>query len=326
MIIFGTGSLSENVCKYINLDSIQCFIDNDSTKIGKIFLGKPIYSVEYLEGVDNQKIYIASTFYYEILSQLEKLGYVEESDIFNALTLIPYKIVKDIYSIDSDVEDEFVEILIKCKPYTMTSWERMYALYQSVIYIIENNIQGSFVECGVWRGGSARLIIETLNKLGIADRDFYLYDTFEGFDKSDISDVDIIFESEKTAIQELEELEFTRPTLWIDGELEKVRFNLTKTNYPSSKINYIKGKVEETIPTEIPTNIALLRLDTDIYSSTNHEMKYLYPLLESKGILIIDDYGYSLGAKKAVDDYFLENGIYPFLNKIDYTGRILVKV
>ena len=91
------------------------------------------------------------------------------------------------------------------------------------------------------------------------------------------------------------------------------------------KIHFIKGKVEDTIPKEAPEKIAILGLDTDWYESTKHELENLFPKLSSGGILIIDDYGHFKGSKKAVDEYFEKNKIKYFLNRIDYTGRLIVK-
>ncbi len=88
----------------------------------------------------------------------------------------------------------------------------------------------------------------------------------------------------------------------------------------------IKGKVEETIPHDIPEKISILRLDTDWYESTYHELVHLYPRLVKGGVLIIDDYGHWQGARKAVDQYFQENNIPVLLNWIDYTGRVAVKI
>jgi len=62
---------------------------------------------------------------------------------------------------------------------------------------------------------------------------------------------------------------------------------LSSSSYPEDKIHYIKGMVEETIPKFMPEKIALLRLDTDWYESTKHELEYLYPLLMPGGVLII---------------------------------------
>ncbi len=100
---------------------------------------------------------------------------------------------------------------------------------------------------------------------------------------------------------------------------------MLSTGYPKEKIHLIKGKVEDTIPENIPKEIALLRLDTDWYESTKHELIHLFPLLKPNGILIIDDYGHWEGARKAVDEYISDNNIHILLNRIDYSGRISVK-
>ena len=82
--------------------------------------------------------------------------------------------------------------------------------------------------------------------------------------------------------------------------------------------------MEETIPADMPAVISLLRLDTDWYESTAHELKYLYPVLSSGGVLIIDDYGHWRGSREATDDYFTEHGGI-LLNRMDYSGRMGVK-
>jgi len=84
--------------------------------------------------------------------------------------------------------------------------------------------------------------------------------------------------------------------------------------------------VEDTIPGTLPDKISLLRLDTDWYESTKHEMTYLFPKLVKGGVLIIDDYGEWEGARQAVDEYVNENRIQILFNRIDNTGRIGVKI
>jgi len=113
--------------------------------------------------------------------------------------------------------------------------------------------------------------------------------------------------------------------VWAYGALEEVKRNLLSTGYPAERIFFVKGKVEETIPMSAPAQIALLRLDTDWYESTYHELVHLYPRLSSGGVLIIDDYGHWKGARRAVDAYISEQKLRLLLNRIDYTGRICVK-
>jgi len=84
--------------------------------------------------------------------------------------------------------------------------------------------------------------------------------------------------------------------------------------------------VEDTIPNGAPESISLLRLDTDWYESTRHELVHLFPRLSRGGVIIIDDYGRWAGQKKAVDEYFAQNNIAILLNRIDYSARIGVKL
>lgn len=83
--------------------------------------------------------------------------------------------------------------------------------------------------------------------------------------------------------------------------------------------------MERTIPAGAPGEIAILRLDTDWYESTRHELEHLYPRLSPGGILIIDDYGHWRGSRKATDEYIEKHAAALFLGRIDYTGRIAVK-
>jgi hypothetical protein len=115
-------------------------------------------------------------------------------------------------------------------------------------------------------------------------------------------------------------------SVWCCAALDVVKTALNSTGYPAEKVNFIKGMVEHTIPHASLDKIAILRLDTDWYESTKHEMEHLFPHLVKGGVLIIDDYGHWQGARKAVDEYFENKDVRILLNRIDYTGRIAVKV
>ncbi|MBU0489951.1 MAG: TylF/MycF family methyltransferase [Bacteroidetes bacterium] len=225
----------------------------------------------------------------------------------------------------SDIKDsEFWEIYDLCKPYTMVSIDPMYALYCSVKHILSSDISGSFVECGVWRGGSSMLIAKMLSNRNIVDRKIYLYDTFEGMSEPTKIDIDLRGNNASTLLKENEENK--EESVWCLADLSDVQKNMRLTNFPESNMVFIKGKVENTIPENLPKeNIALLRLDTDWYESTKHELKYLFPILEQNGILIIDDYGHWEGCRKAVDEYFSENNMCILLYRIDYSVRVGIK-
>jgi O-methyltransferase len=246
------------------------------------------------------------------LKFFEKFGY---SIIKIKYKTIPY----------SDITNsEFWEIYHLCKDYTMTSVERMYSLYCSIDYILSNDIKGSFVECGIWRGGSAMLIAKMLSNRNLFDRKIYLYDTFEGMSEPTEIDTDFRGTSASELFKEI--VDKNGNPVWCLADLSDVQNNMSLTNFPEKNIVYVKGKVETTIPEFIPDdNIALLRLDTDWYESTKHELTFLFPKLALNGVLIIDDYGTWEGCRKAVDEYFKGNKECILLNRIDNTGRIGLK-
>ena len=162
----------------------------------------------------------------------------------------------------------------------------------------------------------------TLLELGDISRNLYLYDTFEGLPPPTESDLT----HDGTPAKEQYDRVLKRDGVaWCYSGIDEVRKNMNCTGYPVEKIIYVKGKVEHTVPRTLPNHIALLRLDTDWYESTKHEMQHMFPLLDLRGILIIDDYGHWQGAQKAVDEYFAARGPLPYLHRIDYTGRILAR-
>jgi hypothetical protein len=213
------------------------------------------------------------------------------------------------------------DIIRSVRPYTMTSGERISALCQAIAYISKNRIPGDIVECGVWRGGSMMAAALTLLMLQ-ERRSIYLYDTFSGMNPSTENDVEL---SSGRPAQELLQTSDGSSPYWGISSLEEVQHNMEATGYPRNLINYIQGNVEDTIPTTLPQRIAILRLDTDWYQSTRHEVIHLWPVLVSGGIMIIDDYGYWLGQQKAVDEFCDNLDIPIFLNRIDTIARLVVK-
>ncbi|MDX1976966.1 MAG: TylF/MycF/NovP-related O-methyltransferase [Pseudanabaenaceae cyanobacterium bins.68] len=228
--------------------------------------------------------------------------------------------ITDIGNFPEDIDSDARAILTKVRNYTMTSIERQIALIDATRYIVKNNISGDFVECGVWKGGSMMAVAYCLQSLGELDRNLYLYDTFEGM--TEPSDKDVSHSNVKASVLLSKSLKADQSSIWCYSSLDEVKSNIQSTGYDPSKVFLIKGKIEETIPKYIPQKVALLRLDTDWYESTLHELRHLFPLLVSGGVLIIDDYGHWQGCRQAVDEYIAENKIKIFLNRIDYTGRI----
>ncbi len=218
-----------------------------------------------------------------------------------------------------DFHKEETDTIREVRPFTMTSAERIYALIQAVRYVSANDIEGAIVECGVWKGGSMAAIARTLIQLQHTKRDLYLFDTFEGMSEPTCSDSDYSGKQASKLLQENPSFKCA------DAPMDFVKSVLLNTGYPEKRIHFIKGKVEETIPASAPASISLLRLDTDWYESTKHELVHLFPRLSHNGVIIIDDYGHWRGSQRACDEYFAENRVPILLNRIDYTGRIALK-
>jgi O-methyltransferase len=190
-----------------------------------------------------------------------------------------------------------------------------------VEYVVARGVPGAIVECGVWRGGSMMAAALTLLRLGVTDRALYLYDTFSGMPPP--SEADTTRSGVRAADLLAQEDEDSH--IWAIASLSDVRAAVLSTRYPEQRIHFVEGLVEETLPAEAAEEIAVMRLDTDWYSSTKHELEQLYPRLAPGGVLILDDYGHWQGARRAVDEYFAENQINLLLNRVDSTARIGVK-
>lgn len=219
------------------------------------------------------------------------------------------------------VEDEFQESYERVRPYTKTTALELYNLYEAVRYVVSRRVPGDFVECGVWKGGSMLMMALTLLQLGDRSRKLYLYDTFEGMPASTSEDINY---SGMTAEARRERALTRSPEGWMYASFDEVKRAVLSTGYPEDRVAFVRGMVEDTIPGTSPEQIAILRLDTDFYSSTKHELEYLYPRLSHGGVLIIDDYDDWLGARQATDDYFGNGRNRPFLSRMD-VGRLAIK-
>lgn len=209
------------------------------------------------------------------------------------------------------------ELYERVREFTMTSPERVCALAKAVEYVARNDIEGAIVECGVWRGGSMMAVAYSLLAIGCTRYDLYLFDTFSGMVQPSRKDGDAASEKLKRKANDKHG--------WCLATLDDVRANLAATGYPASRIHFVQGRVEDTIPGFAPGSISLLRLDADWYESTKHDLEHLYPRLTPGGVLVIDDYGSWPGCRKAVDEFFAESRKPLLLNRIDRGGRIAVK-
>ena len=223
-------------------------------------------------------------------------------------------IVPEVRPVEYQTEDKLIWERIKNE--TMSSFLNFWFLLKSVDYLVENKIEGSFVECGVWRGGSAMAMAMRLVQHQSMQVDIYLFDTYSGMVAP--AKIDIEAHSGQLASELMKKAA-------ADAPLKLVQSNMGYTNYPKEKIHYIEGDVVETLKSSEIQDIALLRLDTDWYESTLAELRHLLPRLVKGGICIIDDYGHWEGSRKAVDEFLKNSEFRPLMFHVDYTCRAFIR-
>jgi O-methyltransferase len=213
-------------------------------------------------------------------------------------------------------------LIAQVRPYTMSSNEKIKALAAAVRYLDSAGIAGDIVECGVWRGGSMHVAARVLDSLGDHGRDLYLFDTYEGMSVPTVHDVRF---DGTLAADRLAAFKKHRSSIWAYASLEDVTEGFRQVPYPAEKVHFVKGRVEDTVPGAGPDQIALLRLDTDWYESTAHELTHLYHRLVPGGVLVLDDYEWWQGARRAVDEFLVKADKRLFLVPMG-DGRIAVKI
>ena len=211
------------------------------------------------------------------------------------------------------------KLINKCLQYSMTNFERMWSLIQSFHHVRQESLVGDFVECGVWKGGNIILLKKLIEKYNL-NKKVYGFDTFEGMVEPSFYDVNYNNKSAKKMFDEHKKKDIG----FAMCSLDDVKRNIKKNTKPDN-IFLIKGKVENTLKNKkkLPKKISILRLDTDFYESTKIELEILFPRLVKGGVLIIDDYGFWKGAKKAVDEYFCDYR--QFMHYVDHSCRLLIK-
>jgi hypothetical protein len=216
-------------------------------------------------------------------------------------------------------DPQFTQLYRNLTGVTLTSPQLAYALRSAVQYLSRSGVAGDIVECGVWRGGSMALAAATLLEAGDHERHLWLYDTFDWEWEPEGGEDGFLAAGVPAAGPPSESVLAAGTSTADVGDL------LARTGYPAERIHLVQGLVQETVPAQAPECIALLRLDTDYYDSTRHELEHLYPRLTPGGVLIVDDYGKLSGATKAVDEYFGALERPPLLQRIDVQGRMAVK-
>lgn len=229
-----------------------------------------------------------------------------------------------------DIDDDgFWKIADLALPHTALSVQRLYSIYLSVKYVVENGVAGDVVECGVFKGGSAIMLAAAFAHFGDVSRTLFLFDTFEGWPQPTKHDTDFFGQNHKDLYdQSIAQPSNTAESIFtLSNFFERTRAAiLSGSVYPQNRIVFVKGLVEDTLPHADIKTLSILRLDTDYYEATAWELKTLWPHLNTAGVLLIDDYGQFHGARKAVDEYLQQNRVPALLHRDDVTGRAMVKI
>ena len=245
---------------------------------------------------------------------LRRLGY----DIVNL------RLNEQLFNLVPEISEAEAKAIDRIKPYTMGTYERLWAMVQAVHHVNRAGLGGDIVECGVWRGGNvflARAIEQAFYPN--SGRRYFLYDTFTGM--SEPTAHDSVFLTGESAAGKYEASKRGEYVDWCYASYEDVHGSAESLFGDTNDMVFVKGMIEQTLeaPENLPERIALLRLDTDWYESTRRELEVLYPRLVDGGVLIIDDYGRWKGAKQAVDEYFGDD--VRWLHRVDYACRLMVK-
>ena len=173
---------------------------------------------------------------------------------------------------------------------------------------IESGVPGDFIETGVWRGGVTILMRAVLAAYDVADRTVWVADSFEGLPSPD--------GEQYPADAQID---------WSDvGVLkvgpEAVRANFERYGLWDDQVRLLEGWFRDTLPDAPIDQLAVLRLDGDLYESTMDALTALEPKVASGGYVIVDDYGGWEPCRAAVDDYRRERHIDDPIHTVDWTG------
>lgn len=231
----------------------------------------------------------------------------------------------------ADFDREALEKIRVVRQHTMLPYARLYSLYHQAVYCETAGIEGSFVECGTWKGGAVGLMASANLAYGKLRRRIHLFDSFES-----IPEPDEAVDGMKAVNQARQAGAGTRGRLVPltnfyeqEGTLEANRDLLeTVIGYDPAYLHYHQGWFQDTLPRDAGDvgSVAILRLDGDWYASTRVCLDHLYHQVVSGGFVIIDDYGCYEGCKQAVDEFMRREGLRSYLHRIDSEGRYLIKV
>lgn len=251
--------------------------------------------------------------------------------IQSVFNLLGFQVVRrdpepdSLFPVEIEEEDRKLLRYVIDNNLSMVSPEGLYSTLSAAKYVCENGVEGDFVECGVWRGGNAIIAAEIFLRYK-SDKKVFLFDTFSGMSEPSSEDRGLL--DGQLAIAQYQDSDKGTHNEWCYASLQEVRGNFANRNLLHQNVIFIQGDVAATLNEgkNLPDSISILRLDTDWYESTKLELETLFPRVSIGGCLIVDDYGFWSGSRKATDEYFKTQKTKPLFHATDFTRRIGVKV
>lgn len=171
-----------------------------------------------------------------------------------------------------------------------------------VIDCLRRGVPGDLLEAGVWRGGATILMRAVLQAHGDTERKVWVADSFEGCPKPRVP-------SERIDRH------------WFNNFLcvpfEVVRANFERYGLLDDRVVFLPGWFQESLPNAPIHNLAVLRIDADMYSSTLDVLNALYGKVSKHGYVIIDDYFTIEPCRRAVDEFRAARNITTKIQNVD---------
>jgi O-methyltransferase len=211
-------------------------------------------------------------------------------------------------SVVASMQEKYLGQIWPTRAHTMIGMPRLDNLQQSIEQVLQDRVPGDLIETGVWRGGASIFMRGVLKAYGVADRQVWVADSFEGLPPPDLA-----------RYPKESPMEFFRHEA-LAVSLEEVRANFARYGLLDEQVRFLKGWFRDTLPGAPIGRLSILRLDGDLYESTMDALAALYPKLSPGGFVIIDDYNAVEACNEAVHDFLKEQGIATPLTAIPGAG------
>ena len=191
---------------------------------------------------------------------------------------------------------------------TMVGLKRLDNVQECLTDVLRSGVPGDIMETGVWRGGCCIFMKAILAAYRDTTRNIFLADSFEGLPKPDAQHYPVDAGDVHWAHSDV-----------LAVPVEAVKENFRRYGLFDDRVKFLKGWFKDTMPTAPVDQLAILRLDGDMYESTIQVLDAVYSKLSVGGYAIVDDYAL-LGCKTAVDDFRNAHGIRDPISMVDWTG------